>query len=161
MKRYSMTYHVDASPERVFAYLMDPKGGLASTQDMRMELVAETPDGVGTTYRWESQMLGLRASGICVFTEYVPDERVKMEFTYGPEMLLFGGPLSSTWSCKPADGGTDLTIEAMFRTFIPVVNQVGRWLMMRSWVPQMKADIAKIEKLEKKVPAAAGRRRKA
>jgi uncharacterized protein YndB with AHSA1/START domain len=26
MKRYTVKFHVDAPPERVFAYLVDPKG---------------------------------------------------------------------------------------------------------------------------------------
>lgn len=156
MKRYTVKFHVDAPPERVFAYLVDPKGNMASNEDMRMELVKESPDGVGTTYRYETKMFGLRSSGLCVFTEYVPNERVKMEFSMGPEMLLVGGPLSSVWTCRPADGGTDVIVNPTFRTYLPVVNQVGRWFMLRSW---QKADLAKVKaEIEKRVPATAGKK---
>lgn len=152
MKRYTVKFHVDAPPERVFAYLVDPEGGLASDDDMRLELVKESPDGVGTTYRYEYRMLGMRSSGLCVFTEYVPNERVKMEFSMGPEMLLFGGPISSEWTCRPADGGTDVIVNPTFRTTIPVVNQVGRWFMMRTWE---KVSLAKAKAaIEQRVPVA-------
>jgi uncharacterized protein YndB with AHSA1/START domain len=145
MKEY--TAHFDAPPEMVFAAMLDPE--LQTGNSLRMEVVEETPDGVGSKYRFYFQVLGMRfGRGTYTYAEYVSGERIKMEFSGGgPLMALTGGPVSSLWIFEPADGGTDVTVRPEFKTRIPVVNQLARRMMMRSWqtrdIPRMKAEIEK------------------
>ncbi len=146
MNQYAATFHVDAPPERVFADIVDPDK--QSGRFMKVEVVEETPDGVGTTIRYSYRLLGMRLrGGTCTYAEYVPGRRFKWEFSGGPEMLLTGGPVSSTWTFEAADGGTDVTVEPEFRTRIPGVNHLARKAMMWSWrtrdLPEL---VAKIEK---------------
>lgn len=143
MKEY--TAHIDAPPATVFAAMLDPE--LQGGGSLRTEVVEETPDGVGSKFRYYFKVLGMRlGSGTYTYSEYVPEERVRMEFSGGgPLMALTGGPVASLWIFEPADGGTDVTVKPEFKTRIPLVNHLARRMMMRSWktrdIPRMKAAI--------------------
>jgi uncharacterized protein YndB with AHSA1/START domain len=146
MKEYTETLHLDVPPEVAFATVVDPES--QAGRFMKVEVVKETPDGVGTTLRYYYRMLGMRlGGGTYTYTEYVPNERFKWEFSGGPEMLLTGGPVSSTLTFEPADGGTDVTVRPEFETRIPVVNDLARGIMLWSWrnrdLPKFKAAIEK------------------
>ena len=144
MKDYTATFHVDVPPEKVFATVVDPES--QQSRFMKVEVVEETPDGVGTTLRYYYRLLGMRlGGGTYAYSEYVPGQRFKWEFSGGAEMVLTGGPVSSTWTFEPVDGGTDVTVCPEFKTRIPVVNHVARGIMMWSWrtrdLPRFKAEI--------------------
>ena len=124
--------------------MVDPEA--QQSRFMKVEVVEETPDGVGTTLRYYYQVLGRRlGGGTYRYSEYVPGERFTWEFSGGAGMLLMGGPVSSTWTFEPADGGTDVTIHPEFKTRIPVVNNLARGIMMWFWrarsLPSLKAEI--------------------
>jgi uncharacterized protein YndB with AHSA1/START domain len=145
VKQYTQTFHVDAPPEKAFTVVVDPEA--QPSRFMRIEVLEETPDGVGTTFRYYYQVLGRRfGGGTCTFSEYVPGERFTWEFSDGAG-LLTGGPVSSTWTFEPADDGTDVTIHPEFKTRIPVVNDLARGIMMWFWrarsLPAVKAEIEK------------------
>jgi carbon monoxide dehydrogenase subunit G len=132
VKQYTQTFHVDVPPENAFAVVVDPEA--QQSRFMKVEVVEETPDGVGTTLRYYYQVLGRRlGGGTYKYSEYVPGERFTWEFSGGVGMLLTGGPVSSTITFEPADGGTDVTIHPEFKTRIPVVNDLVRGIMMRTW----------------------------
>lgn len=150
MRQYTQTFHVDVSPEKTFDVLVDPEA--QQSRFMKVEVVKETPDGVGSTGRYYYQVLGMRlGGGTYTYSEYVPGQRFKWEFSGGPEMVLTGGPVSSTWTFEPVDGGTDVTVWPEFKTRIPVVNDLARGIMMWSWrtrsLPKVKADIEKRAKV--------------
>lgn len=150
VKQYTETVHVDVPAETVFDIVVDPDA--QQGRFMKVEVVEETPDGVGTTLRYFYRLFGLRLpGGTYRYSEYVPGKRFTWEFSGGPEMLLTGGPVSSTWTFEAADGGTDVTVQPEFETRIPVVNDLARGIMMRYWrwrdLPWMKAQIEKRAKM--------------
>ena len=133
MTEYSTTLHVDVPPEQVFALTVDPE--FQQSRFMKIEAADEAPPGVGSTLRYHYEVLGRHlASGTCTYAEFEPGRRFKWDFAGGgPETLLVGGPVSSTWIFEPAEGGTDVTVRPEFTTRIPVVNHVARRIMMWSW----------------------------
>ena len=146
MKQFTTTFHVDVPPEKVFATVVDPES--QQSRFMKVEVVKETPDGAGNTLRYYYQVLGIRLrGGTYAYSEYLPGERFKWEFSGGPEMVLTGGPVAATWTFVSADGGTDVTVCSEFKTRIPVLNHLARGIMMRSWrtrdLPRFKAEIEK------------------
>ncbi len=150
MKQYTETLHLDLPPETVFATVVDPES--QAGRFMKVEVVEETPDGVGTTLRYFYRLLGMSlGGGTYTYTEFVPNQRFAWEFSGGPEMLLTGGPVSSTMTFEPADGGTDVTVRSEFETRIPVVNDLAREIMMWSWrrrdLPRWKAEIERRAKV--------------
>lgn len=146
VKQYTQTVHVDVPVEKAFDIVVDPEA--QQGRFMKVEVVEETPDGVGTKLRYFYRLFGMRLpGGTYTYSEYVPGKRFTWEFSGGPETLLTGGPVSSTWTFEAADGGTDLTIQPKFETRIPVVNDLARGIMVRYWrwrdLPWFKAQIEK------------------
>jgi hypothetical protein len=152
VRQYTQTLHVDVPPDQAFATVVDPEA--QQSRFMKVEVVEESPEGVGTTLRYFYRLLGVRwGGGTYRYSEYVPGKRFKWEFSGGPEMLLTGGPVSSTFIFEPADGGTDVTIHPEFKRRIPVVSDLARGIMMRSWrrsLPKWRAEIEKRAKVEAK-----------
>jgi uncharacterized protein YndB with AHSA1/START domain len=140
---YTQKMHVDVPPEVAFDVVVDPEA--QQSRFMKVEVVKETPDGVGTELRYFYRLLGLRfPGGTYTYSEYVPGERFTWTFGNGAESLLLGGPVSSTITFEPADGGTDVTITPEFTNRIPVVNPVARQAMMLFWrreLPKWKDEI--------------------
>jgi carbon monoxide dehydrogenase subunit G len=139
MKKYTTSFHVDVPPATAFAYMADPTTTMPGMS--KMEVVHETPDGVGSVWRYEERFLGMRFRGLYVVTEYVENKRIKIEFSGGLEVG------EGMWTFEPAAGGTDVTIESRFRVRIPIVGPFATRLMMRStetrWVPILKKEIEK------------------
>jgi uncharacterized protein YndB with AHSA1/START domain len=147
MRQYTETVHVDLPPEKAFDVMVDPEA--QQTRFMRVEVVKETPEGIGSELRYYYQLLGKHfGGGSYSYSEYDPGKRFKWDFGGGgAEMLLTGGPVSSTWTFEAADGGTDLTVHPEFETRIPVVNDLARGIMMWFWrtrsLPKWRAEIEK------------------
>ncbi len=150
MKEYTQTLHVDAPPEKAFAAVVDPE--MQQGRFMKVEVVKETSEGVGTTFKYYYKVLGKRlGGGTYSFSEYVPGRRFKWEFSAGGrEMLLTGGPVASTWTFEPAEGGTDVTVRPEFETRNPVRNGLARGIMMWSFRTRSAPKfMAKVEKRAK------------
>lgn len=133
MKTYTSTVHVDAPPEIAFACVVDPDvmnegGGFEFT------VLEKTPDGVGTRIRYETRVLGLRLGGTLTFTEYVPNEKVTLQW-HGTERYVLGG-LRGRWTFTPEDGGTTITIRSEFDTRNPVLHALAAWATIRSFRAQ-------------------------
>lgn len=134
MKKYTSRFHVDAPPAMVFDYMLDPSTAMPGMSEM--EPIHETPDVLGSVYRYEERFLGMRFTGLFVITELVRNKRLKGEFSGGLEEGW------GAWMFKGAHGGTDVTIESGFRVRLPIVGSLAARLMMRGneriWVPQLK-----------------------
>lgn len=91
---------IDAPAETVFDYLKDPA---QSWVDMATKVhnVKPTPEGVGTTFEWESKMFGFHVTGINEFTEFVPNQRLVVTASKG---FVF------SFTLEPAGAGTKLTL---------------------------------------------------
>lgn len=132
MKQYTQTLHLDVPPEAAFAAVVDPAN--QSGRFMKVEVVKETPDGVGTTLHYHYEVLGVRLPGKdYTYSEYVPGKRFRWEFARGFSSLVFGGPMASTFTFEAAAGGTDVMIRPEFKTLIPGLNHVARRFMLYTW----------------------------
>jgi uncharacterized protein YndB with AHSA1/START domain len=91
---------IDAPVETVFDYLKDPA---ESWVDMatRVHNVKPTPQGVGTTFEWESKMFGFHVTGTNEFTEFVPNQRLVVTASKG---FVF------SFTLAPDGAGTRLTL---------------------------------------------------
>jgi carbon monoxide dehydrogenase subunit G len=137
MKKYTTSFHVDVPPATVFAYVKDPMSTMPGLS--KVEVVHETPDGVGSVWRYEERFLGMRFTGLFVVTEYIENERIGIEFSGGLEVG------EAMWTFERAADGTDVTIESRFRVRIPIVGPLAMRLMMGSsdtrWVPALQREI--------------------
>ena len=75
MTRLAKSTTVNAPAEEVFDYLKDPARSWVDFTT-KVHDIKQTPDGVGTTFRWESKVFGFHVTGINEFTEVVPNQRL-------------------------------------------------------------------------------------
>jgi hypothetical protein len=142
MKTYTSTLHVNAPPDIAFACVVDPdvmtEGG-----GFKYTVLEKTPDGVGTRIRYETRVLGLRLGGTLTFTEYVPNEKVILQW-HGTERYVLGG-LRGRWTFTRQDGGTTITVRSEFDTRVPVLHALAARATIRSFraqeLPTLKAQI--------------------
>ena len=77
--------HIDAPVAEVFAYVRDPSNFDQLMPDVTFSDVSLTPDGVGTTYRFETRVAGLPIRGRGEYTEFTPDRHIHDDTTVAPE----------------------------------------------------------------------------
>jgi hypothetical protein len=137
MKTYTTRFHVDAPPATVFEYMIDPTTAMPGMS--KMEVLLETPGFLGSVWRYEERILGMRFTGLFVITEFVRNKRLKGEFSGSLEEG------SGVWMFKGVRGGTDVTIESSFRVRLPLVGPLAARLMMRGnekvWLPKLKKEM--------------------
>lgn len=139
MPTYTSTIHVDVPLEAAFAQLLElmmtPSGRTHYT------LLEGPTDGLGTRFRYEYRMLGLRIGGTCTVSEYVRNERMAFQWR-GPERIAVGG-LLGVWTFTPEDDGTKVTVQSIFEPKIPVLHPLAAKAMIRAFrkqeLPEVKA----------------------
>ncbi|HZE16303.1 MAG TPA: SRPBCC family protein [Mycobacterium sp.] len=110
--------HIDAPVETVFDYVKDPRHFYeAMSSSMRASLtdVTLTPEGVGSTYVWQSSMLFLHIHGVMTREEYIPNERIVDQSSTGPVW---------TWTFEPDPAGTTLSLAFEWSTKVPLMDKV-------------------------------------
>jgi uncharacterized membrane protein len=95
--------HIDAPVGEVFAYVRDPSNFNQLMPDVAFSDVSLTPDGVGTTYRFETRVVGLPIRGQGEYTEFIPDRRIHDDTTVASEG-------SFDWTFEAEDEGVRVTI---------------------------------------------------
>jgi uncharacterized protein YndB with AHSA1/START domain len=123
VKNATVSMHVDATPDAVFAFVFDPAApdipGGANWRFPEGE-----PIGAGTTFTYTARLFGRRYEGTGEIEEYVENQRVVFEFS-DPS-----GAGTSTWTLAPADGGTTVVVDSHFELRIPLVGPILQRLMM-------------------------------
>jgi len=71
---------------------------------LEAKVTSEGPMGVGTTYRYVSQLLGRRIETDGEITEYEPNRKYSFKSTSGPF------PIEGVFTFEAADGGTKVTL---------------------------------------------------
>lgn len=150
MAKHTYSFHVEVPPSMAFAYMTDPTTTMPSMD--KMELIHETPDKIGTVYRYEERFLGMRFTGLFVITEYVENKRMGGQFAGSLEEGM------GLWTFKRAAGGTEITVEPDFRIRIPIVGSLATRLMMSTnrmtWIPPLKKEMKKYAETHAKKAAA-------
>ena len=102
MPEFEHTIHIDAPPESVFQYLVDPDTPLAVNASIHdIEDVEEQPDG-GYTAHMTYKILGLKTEGNFEAVVVEPNEEIAYRF----DGVGMNGTL--TWRLTERDGGTEL-----------------------------------------------------
>jgi len=82
MTRLTKSVTVDSPVEDVFEYLKDPARSWVDFTT-KVHDIKRTPDGVGTTFRWESKVFGFHVTGTNEYTEIIPGERLVVTASKG------------------------------------------------------------------------------
>jgi uncharacterized membrane protein len=125
MARVETSIVIKAPVEKVFNYLDDPMSnpewlpGMIDVKD-----VVQTPDKVGTHFRWTYKMAGMRFEGETTTTEYVANKRI---------VTKSKGGISSTWTFTfdPHPEGAKLTVAVDYSIPIPVIGKLAESLVLK------------------------------
>jgi len=100
MTKLTKSIAINAPVEDVFDHLKDPaKSWVDFTTKVRD--IKPTPDGVGTTFVWESKVFGFHVTGTNEYTEVVPNRRLVVSASKG---FVFA------FALEPEGAGTLLTL---------------------------------------------------
>ena len=100
MTKLTKSITIDAPVEDVFDHLKDPARSWVDFATTVHD-IQRTPDGVGTTFAWNSRMFGFDVTGTNEYTEVVPNRRLVVSASKG---FVFAFDL------QPDGAGTTLTL---------------------------------------------------
>jgi uncharacterized protein YndB with AHSA1/START domain len=92
---------INAPVDDVFAFLQEPTKSWPCMPHTTVHGISKTPEGVGTTFVWESTVLGVHVKGNITYTEYVPGGRLALTSSKG---------FRFTFNLELADEGTRITL---------------------------------------------------
>jgi carbon monoxide dehydrogenase subunit G len=101
----SLTQHVNASPEKVWAVISDIPGSAATLSGVEsIQMVSEGPYGEGTRWKETRFMMGRRETVEMWVAEADPPRSTTVKALQG------GADYTSRFTLAERDGGTDLTL---------------------------------------------------
>lgn len=113
---------IDASPDRVFAYVDDPSK-LVEWLPGVVEVRDVIGSGAGQQQEWTYKMAGVKLRGQTVVVEYVP-KTSSVHQTVGMIHSTFA------YSVEPHDEGTRLTLDVEYAVPIPVLGKLAERLVI-------------------------------
>ena len=129
---------IDAPVGKVFDFALDISQ-LWKMKDVALTDVDIKPEGVGTSARLHSHVLGFRVEGGVEYTEVVPGQRIVAQVHFFAE--------KPTWrfTFEPADGATLVTAEAEWAVKVPVVGKPIERMMVKEHEPYVEAMLANLK----------------
>jgi len=129
---------IDAPVDTVFDFALDISQ-LWKMKDVELTDVDIKPEGVGTSARLHTHLLGFRLVGGVEYTEVVASQRIVAQVHFFAE--------KPTWrfTFEPADGGTRVTAQAEWDVKVPVVGEPIERMMVKEHEPYVEAMLAELK----------------
>jgi uncharacterized protein YndB with AHSA1/START domain len=127
---------INAPVKKVFDFAKDVGKLWACFEDCAVRDVELKPEGVGSSARWFSHMLGIHMEGVIEYTEVVPNQRIVGKSSTGPIWKF---------TFEPEDGGTKLTVDCEWHLAVPVVGVPVEALIMKLSENQIETTTANIK----------------
>ncbi|HEX6234805.1 MAG TPA: SRPBCC family protein [Jiangellaceae bacterium] len=138
---------VDAPVDTVFDFALDI-GRLWKMKDVALTDVDIKPDGVGTSARLYTHVLGFHVEGGVEYTEVVPGQRIVAQVHFFAEKPTW------TFTFEPTAGGTKITGEGEWIVKFPVVGRPIEAMMVKEHEPYLEAMLANLKtQVEAKIAA--------
>jgi uncharacterized protein YndB with AHSA1/START domain len=128
---------IDAPVGKVFDFVSDV-GRLWESDEVTLTDVDIKPEGVGTTARLNTRLLGFHIAGGIEYIEVIPGERIVAQVHFFAEKPTW------TFTFKPAGGGTELTAVGEWTVKVPVVGKPIESMMVKeheSFLEEMLANV--------------------
>jgi uncharacterized protein YndB with AHSA1/START domain len=126
---------IDAPVKTVFKTALDISK-LWKAKDVVLAEVDIKPDGVGTSARLWTHVLGFHLEGSLTYTEVVPNERIVAQVHFLVE--------KPTWvfAFESVDGGTKVTATGEWESKLPVVGGPVEKMMVKEHEPFLEGMLA-------------------
>lgn len=147
MARLTRSITTDAPVGTVFDFALDI-GRFWVWKDVTLTDIDIKPEGVGTSARMHTHLLGFHVEGGVEYTEVVPGQRIVAQVHFFAE--------KPTWrfTFEPVGGGTKVTAEGEWIVKVPVVGKPIEGMMVREHESYLEALLANL-KAQVEVKAAA------
>jgi uncharacterized protein YndB with AHSA1/START domain len=129
---------VDAPVSTVFDFALDI-GQLWKWKDVALTDIDIKPDGVGTSARMYTHLLGFHLEGGVEYTEVVPGQRIVAQVHFFAEKPTW------TFTFDATDGGTVVTAEGEWNVKVPVVGKPIEGMMVKEHEPYLEAMLANLK----------------
>lgn len=147
----SLTQHVNASPEKVWAVISDIPGSAATLSGVEsIQMVSEGPYGEGTRWKETRSMMGRRETVEMWVAEADPPHSTTVKALQG------GADYTSRFTLAERDGGTDLTLTfgaevlrptAVSRIMMALFGKLGMKVTRKALAKDLAEIAAKAESL--------------
>lgn len=128
MATQTRSIDIDAPVETVFDIALDI-GRLWRMKDLALSEIDINPDGVGTSARIFTHVLGFHLEGVVEYTEVVPFKRIVAQVRFFAEKPTW------TFTFKRAKGGTKVTAVGEWNVSLPVVGRPIEGMMVKEHEP--------------------------
>ncbi len=122
----------------MFDYALDPRK-LWSMPEVALAEVVTKPDGVGTTARIWSHMLGFHIEGGLEYAEVVRPERIVIKVNFLMEHPTW------TFTFQPEDGGTKVMAQGEWHYKTPAVGGSVERMMVKEHGPTLDGMLAALK----------------
>ncbi len=129
---------VDAPVEEVFDYALDPRE-LWSMPDVAVTDVTTKPDGLGTSARIWSHMLGFHIEGGMEYKEVTRPERIVIKVDFLLEHPTW------TFTFEPENGRTKVTVRGEWHVKTPAIGGRFEKMMVKGHEPALENMLASLK----------------
>jgi len=129
---------IAAPVDTVFDFALDIDR-LWKWKDVALTDVDIKPEGVGTSARMYTHLLGFHLEGGVEYTEVLPGQRIVAQVHFFAEKPTW------TFTFEPADGGTKVTAEGEWTVKVPVVGKPIEAMMVKEHEPYVEAMLANLK----------------
>ena len=129
---------IDAPVDKVFDFALDIRR-LWVAKDVALTDVDIKPEGVGTSARIYTHLLGFHLEAGVEYTEVVPGQRIVAKVHWFAEKPTW------TFTFEPADGGTKVTAEGEWNYKVPVVGKPIEAMAVKEHEPFVEEMLANLK----------------
>jgi uncharacterized protein YndB with AHSA1/START domain len=129
---------IAAPIDAVFDYALDIRQ-LWDWKDVALTDVDIKPDGVGTSARLYTHVLGFHVEGGVEYTEVIPGQRIVAQVHFFAEKPTW------TFTFEPAAGGTKVTAQGEWNVKVPVAGKRIERMMVKEHEPYVEATLAHLK----------------
>ena len=129
---------INAPVDSVFDFALDIRQ-LWNAKDVALTDVDIKPEGVGTSARLYSHLLGFHLEGGVEYTEVVPGQRIVAQAHWFTEKPTW------TFTFEPADGGTRMTAQGEWDVKVPVVGKPIEKMLVKEHEPFVEEMLANLK----------------
>lgn len=147
----SLTQHVNASPEKVWAVISDIPGSAATLSGVEsIQMVSDGPYGEGTRWKETRSMMGRRETVEMWVSQADPPRSTTVKALQG------GADYTSRFTLAERDGGTDLTLTfgaevlkptVLSRVMMALFGRIGMSITRKALARDLAEIAAKAESL--------------
>ena len=129
---------IAAPVDTVFDFALDISR-LWRWKDVALTDVEIKPEGVGTSARMYTHLLGFHVEGGLEYTEVIPGQRIVAQVHFFAEKPTW------TFTFEPADGGTKVTAEGEWNVKVPVLGAPIEGMLVKEHEPYVEAMLANLK----------------